>query len=114
MHYLMDYSTLLDTSRAIPLIAAFGQVMLAFLPKFSPVPLGSAILLSTVVAPTMIDRLALGTQVGGYLLLANCIYLGVLVARWNKVGGSAGVSLLVGLFGCVAFGYHVLVFAAIP
>src|SRR4051812_9200024 len=110
----MYYSTLLETSRALPLVAACAQVMLTFLPKFSPVPLGSAILLSTVVAPTVIDRLTLGTQVGGWLWLANVLYLGLLIARWNKTGGITVLSLLVGVFGCLAFGFHVVIFAAIP
>jgi hypothetical protein len=113
---LVNYDACLGLSLLLGGAAAGVQFVLAFTPRFSVLTLGNAVLLAGVFAPLTTNRLDLGTQVGGWLLLGNCLCFFLLMGRWatSCPSAKAGRPALASLSGLLAFGLHLFVFAACP
>ena len=112
----MSYDGCVGLSLLLGGAAAGVQFILAFTPRFSVLTLGNAVLLAGVFIPQATNRLDLGTQVGAWLLLGNCLCFFLLMGRWAAASPSAkaGRPALASLFGLLAFGLHLSVFAAMP
>jgi hypothetical protein len=112
----VTYDFCLFTTLLLAYLAAALQVTLAFTPRFSPVALANAMLLMTVLFPLLSNQLSLGTQVGCWLWVGNGLISFILLAQWAGRGMTWRDSLPVlgSLFGLVAFGLHVFVFANTP
>jgi hypothetical protein len=112
----MGYDFCLGWSLLLAGAAATVQFLLSFTPRFSVLTLANALLLAGVFVPVATNRLDLGTQAGGWLLLGNCLCFFLLMGRWaaSPPSAKAGRPALASLFGLLAFGLHLFVFAACP
>ena len=110
------YSLLVFVSLVVVASAALAQFVLAFVPRFSVVTLGNAVLLALVWVPLATNSLVLGTRVGWCLFGGSVVCFLVLLVRWAEERGigKTGPHVLTSLLGLLAFGFHVFLFSATP
>jgi hypothetical protein len=126
----MSYDVFLYSTLYLAYVAATCQFLASFIPKFSPVSLVNALLLSTAYLPLAIawcgsflqfgawlsiDSYSLGCRAGIGLCLANYTCSLALGGEWVRTERKeGGVPAIFSTLGLVAFCIHVFIFAACP